>query len=232
MQRSIKRRSYANSSGRAAVAAGKIRLQRAARSMRMAQGTSSRALRLQGKETGYVDNASGNFAMDTTGTIALVNTIAQGASVNQRVGKRCLLKSLQLRGHVVSLATTTFTDGCAVLVYDRRPTGSLPAITDIFDTVSSRSFNNDSNSDRFKVLRRWDWTFTGNSTTPVTGGEAKTFDEFVDLKNLPYVAKAVGTGAIGDIAEGAIYLVTMGIDAAGTTGARLTCGTRLRFVDV
>lgn len=226
------RRAPAGTGARMISAAQRNKLARAAGSMRMAQ-SSSRAIRSsQQKETGYVDVASTNYAMDTTGAIVLLNTVAQGASVNQRVGKRIQLKSLQCRGLMRSLTTTTFTDGAILIVYDRRPDGSLPAITAILDTVSSRSFNNDSNSDRFKVVRRWDRTFTGNTTTPATGGECFNFDEFVGLAGLPTVYKAVGTGAIGDISEGALYLVTVGSDAAGTAAASLTAGFRVRFVDV
>lgn len=184
------------------------------------------------RETGFVDTAVANFNCDTTGTIALVPTIAQGASVNQRVGKKVLLKNVQIRGSGFAGAATLASDSAIMLVYDRRPTGSLPAITDILVTANSASFNNDANSGRFEILYRKNFEFVGNLTAPATGREAVTADKFLNLKMRPMVFKAAGTGAIGDIEQGALYCVTVGSVAAGTTAPTYNIGFRTRFLDV
>lgn len=187
---------------------------------------------LADKETGFVDLAAGSFVNNTTGTIALIATVAQGASVNQRIGKKIRLKSVQVRGTTISGSAGIFCDCAALLVYDRRPTGSLPGITDILDTATAASMNNDANSGRFVILRRWDWIMTGNSTTPATGNEAQSFDKYVPINGKQIVYKAAGTGAIGDIEEGALYFVSVGNQAAGTGASAMTIGFRTRFVDV
>lgn len=184
------------------------------------------------KEVGYVDLAVAGRAFDTTGTITLVATISQGAGTTQRVGKRCNYRSVSIKGSLFSGTTTTGALATLLLVYDRRPTGVLPAITDILVSANSRSFNNDDNSGRFEIVRRWDYRFTGNLTTPATGNEYQMCQEFVDLKNRPIAFKAAGTGAIGDIEQGALYLVTVGDQAAGTGAASSNLGIRTRFVDV
>lgn len=184
------------------------------------------------KDTGFVDLASGAYAFDTTGTIVLLATVAQGASVNQRIGKKAMWKSLQCRGTLNSGTTTTIADGAFLVVYDRRPTGSLPAITDILVTANSTSFNNDANSGRFQILKRVDFVHTGNSTTPATGGECIDGSFFLDLKNKPVVFKAAGTGAIGDIEEGALYFVSVGATVPGTAASVGTLAFRTRFQDV
>lgn len=183
-------------------------------------------------ETGFVDLPLANYAMDTTGTIALVATVAQGASVNQRVGKKILWKSIQVRGDFQANTTATSNDVTMLLIYDRRPTGALPAITDILVTANSQAFNNDANSGRFKILRRVDRTIIGNSTTPATGMEAFSVDDYISLKGLPGVFKAAGSGAIGDIEEGALYLVTVGNRVAGNTAVTGVLAFRTRFLDV
>lgn len=183
------------------------------------------------KETGYVDTASAAYALDTTGAIALISTIAQGTSVNQRVGKKVLLKSLQIRGAAQQGSTATLNDCAVLIVYDKRPTGSLPAVTAILDTANSNSFNNDSNSGRFKIVRRWDFCLSGNSATPATGNEIKDMSQYIPLNGLPLVFKAATTGVIGDIEEGALYVVTVGATGAGTAAASAQLGFRLRFVD-
>jgi len=185
------------------------------------------------KETGFVDLASAAYNFNTTGSIVLIPTIAQGASVNQRVGKKIKLKSLNCRGYVYNQDDASFNDCALLIVYDRRPTGSLPAITDILVAASSVSFNNDANSGRFQILKRDDFMMTGEtdpaSTRDCTNA-ALSADFFLNLRNLPCTFKAAGTGAIGDIEEGALYLVTVGNQAAAYGIGQLAF--RTRFVDV
>lgn len=182
------------------------------------------------KNAGYVDLAYGTYALDTTGTIALVATIAQGAGVQQRIGKKASYKSVQVRGICYSGTGTTVADSSVMLVYDREPAGALPAITDILNTATSQSFLNDVNSKRFRIMRRWDFAFAGASGTP-TSASVHQVDEWIDMKNLPVQFKAAATGAIGDIAAGALYIVTVGNTAAGATAPIGNLGFRTRFTD-
>lgn len=189
-------------------------------------------MKQKARSASYVDLAQANYALTTTGSIVLVATMAQGVSVNQRVGKKAAYKSVQIRGEVQSGTAGTLAAGAAILVYDRKPTNALPAITDILVTANNGAFLNDVNSDRFQIVRRWDWVLTGNSTTPATGGEYINFDEYVDLKKRAVEFNAAGTGAIGDIAKGALYFVTVGNIAAGATAGICTASFRTRFFDV
>lgn len=182
------------------------------------------------RETGYVDTAVTNYVFDTTGAIALIPTIAQGASTNQRIGKKAFIKSIQCRGSFLSGTTATINDVALLVVYDKRPTGALPAITDILVSANSRSFNNDTNSGRFRILKRIDATLSGDQNLSTGVSPAMNADFFLKV-NKPIVFKAAGTGGIGDIEEGAIYVVTVGNVAAGTAAALCTLGFRTRFQD-
>lgn len=182
------------------------------------------------RETGYVDLAIANYALDTTGSVTLIATIAQGASVNQRIGKKAMYKSIQMRGLVYGGTTATINDVAYFIVYDKRPTGALPTVTDILVSASSEAFNNDANSGRFKVLKRCDHVLVGNSATPTVDNVAYEPDFYLKCRK-PVVFKAAGTGAIGDIEEGALYLVTVGNIAAGTAAAVLSAGFRVRFTE-
>lgn len=184
------------------------------------------------QEVNFVDLGVGNYAMDTTGTVTLINTIPQGASQNQRIGKRCYLKSLLIRGFAFANTTGVINDVVHMIIYDKRPTGSLPAITDILTSTNSVSFMNDTNTNRFEVIRRSDNILIGSSTAPMaTGREALTVDQFIPLKKRPMIFAAAGTGAIGDIEEGALYLVTVGNNPPGTTAATLSVAFRTRFTE-
>lgn len=183
------------------------------------------------KETGYVDLAFASYALDTTGSIILIPTIAQGTAVTQRVGKKVMLKSLQCRGYMLNNAAATYNDVAFLIVYDKRPTGALPAITDILVGINASSMNNDNNSGRFQVLKRVDADLTGIPATSNGTGPGMSVDFYLPIKGKQIVYKAAATGAIADIEEGALYLVTVGIQAAGTTAAALNVGFRTRFVD-
>jgi len=185
------------------------------------------------KETGYVDLALAGYPLDTTGSVTLLNTVAQGVAVTQRVGKKILMKGLQVRGLSQNGSTATINDCAYMIVYDKRPTGALPTITDILVSISSFSMNNDNNSGRFSILKREDFVLLGNSAAAANQTDlmAKSEDWWLDLKKREVVYKAAATGAIGDIEQGALYLVTVGNTAAGTAAATAFMSFRLRFFD-
>lgn len=191
-----------------------------------------RQMRAGVRESGYVDLASAAYECSTTGSITLLATIAQGASINERIGKKATYRSLQFRGSLNNKVSATFNDCAFLIVYDKRPQASLPGITDILESISSRAMNNTQNEGRFRILKRVDEVLLGNVGTPATGREAVNADFFMNLKNLPVVFNAAGTGAIGDIDQGALYLVTLGNNVTGDTSGQLQGSFRTRFDDV
>lgn len=181
-------------------------------------------------DRGYVDLANANYAADTTGTVTLLATIAQGTSVNQRVGKRVHYASIQIRGRAVAGASGVYNDVAFIIVYDKRPTGSLPTITDVLSTSNSNSMNNDDNSGRFQIVRRVDHLLLGNGTACVSGREGQNMDDFIKFRR-PVVYKIGAAGTIGDIEEGALYGISIGSSAAGATAALFTLSFRVRFTE-
>lgn len=183
------------------------------------------------RDPGFVDLANANRGCDTTGSITLVATIAQGTTINQRIGKKAQYKSFQVRGHIFAGSLGTISQAGWMLVYDKRPSGALPAITDILTSVSSFAFPNDANANRFHTIKRCDYEVIGDSTGPATDSVAYKVEEYVKFKGM-IGFKAAGTGAIADIEEGAVYLVTYGDTAAGTGAPDSDLAIRTRFVDV
>jgi len=183
------------------------------------------------QEVNYVDLPQASYNLDTNGTVTLLATISQGASVNQRIGKRAYLKSLLIRGLAFSGTATTICDATFLIIYDKRPTGALPAITDILTAVQPSAFMNDNNTGRFEIIRRSDFNLIGNQTTPSTGNEAVNVDMFIPLKKRPITFESAGTGAIGDIDSGALYLVTLSSVGPGTGAGFLRVACRTRFTE-
>lgn len=193
---------------------------------------SSRKNKALPREMGYVDLASANYDCSTTGSITLVNTVPQGAGVSERIGKKWRLKTFEMSASCFNGSTATYNDCRIALVYDKRPTGSLPAITDIYDNVNGNSFRKEDNAGRFTIIKQWDVFLVGTSASgDKAPSYAKPFNPKVALGNRLVVNKSAGTGAIGDIEQGALYLVTMGGSATGTAAATLNGTIRVRFQD-
>lgn len=187
-------------------------------------------------DTGYVDRLLSTIQFDTasdavnTGRRVQVNPVPVGATQNQRVGKKILLKGIQIRGLCYSNSTATYNDIAMILVYDKRPntgTGAaMPATTDILAAISAQDMNNDNNAGRFRILRRIDMLLING-----TSAAGYSIDEYVDLKKLPTVYQSAGTGTYGDCSEGALLLIFVGSASAGTAAATFTGNCRVRYYD-
>lgn len=180
----------------------------------------------------YVDLAQTAYANDTTGSIALIATVPQGTTQTTRVGKKIVWDSIQMKGETFGNAAGIFNRCMNLVVYDKRPTGALPAITDILVAANAMSHNNDDNSNRFRIIRKWYFhVLQSNIAAACAEYALKHFDEFIPLhKYCEY--KSLGTGAIADIEEGALYFVTVGNNVAGTAAASTAMVFRTRYHEV
>lgn len=188
----------------------------------------------QAGEAKYVDIANTTYALNTTGSINHISIVPQGTTVTSRVGRKCELKYLQVRGAFLTKSTTTFAAYAAYIVWDQQPNKTLPAITDVLDAANAAALPKRENVQRFRILRKWSGVFMGNSTTPSTGAEAVRIDEYFRLpKGLVIIpTTADTTGGIGDIITGALYLITVGDLAAGTADGNMNVTMRLGFSDI
>jgi len=179
-------------------------------------------------ESLFVDSPSANINCNSSGDIRLMVAIPQGPGVNQRIGKRAFYRSITLRGAVFAGSTMTLADTSVLIIYDKRPTGALPAITDILTTTTPSGFMNDSNSGRFEVIRRMDTIVTGSQSAP-NSNSMINFDHYIPLKSRPVVFETAGTGAIGDIDSGALYIICMSAVGAGTNAPSASLSWRIRY---
>lgn len=176
----------------------------------------------------FVDLAAAAYAVNTTGSITHVSIIPQGAGASARIGRKCTMTSIQIRGVVSADNTTTTARGRLIVVYDNQPNGALPAITAVVDTANPSSFTNDANRERFRVLVNECWSVVGNNLAPTTDSAYQSVDIFRRFK-LPVKFLAAGTGAIADVQQGALYAILLGDVAAGTADVTAVLGYRVRF---
>jgi len=182
----------------------------------------------------WVDTAQATYAVDTTGSITHISIVPQGTSVNAREGKAFRCTSVNIRGFISANSAATQNDYQCCLVWDYSPQKVLPAITDIFDSVTSLSFPKRENNERFKIVKKYKGILLGNSAAPTTGDETFHIDDYVKLPKDANVLCTTGdtTGAIGDVIQGALYWVTMGFHApSATLAAVATMGFRVNFTD-
>lgn len=177
-------------------------------------------------------------AIATAGTItASINLILQGVTEVQRVGRKCTITNVNWR-YNISLAEADAVadprngDTVRVIMFlDKQANGATAAVTDILESADWQSFNNLSNSARFRTL--YDKTHNLNYLTLASDGagvvsSASVARESTFFKrcSVPLEFSAT-TGAIGEIRSNNIGVLLISRTGASTFGSKI----RLRFSD-
>jgi len=188
-------------------------------------------------EAKYVDVANAAYNCDSTGSLAHISIVPQGTTVNSRVGRKCELSYVQLRGEVTNGSTAKVSSWALYLVWDEQPNKALAAINAVLDGSDTYSFPKRENVQRFKIIRKWTGVCCGNNTTAAqqTSNTTVRIDEYVRLpKGLVIVpTTADTTGAMADIITGALLFVAVGNNGtAGTSAPTATLTMRVGFRDV
>ncbi len=178
--------------------------------------------------------------MDTTLTIAgpvistvttnadafTLNLIEPGNGSYNRIGRKAFMKSVRISGLIAYQTnndpTTNNSQGNMlrmVLVWDKQPSGTLPAYNVMFGRTSQAGVESAQvfdklrydNTARFQVLKdcyvKSKKNVSGDTGTVNLGTEVFYVDEFVELKNRTTVFSGDSDPVtIADISSGALYL--------------------------
>lgn len=116
-----------------------------------------------------------------------INLISAGTGESQRIGRKCKVTSIHLKGSIVFNDVTdanTTSDIVRVILYlDKQCNGATAAVADILDlgqTTDVYAFRNLQNSSRFRVL--YDKSYSMQSPSGAFNGTTVTYGE--DLKGL------------------------------------------------
>ena len=96
-------------------------------------------------ELKFIDSADVNKAILTGGEIFLLNGVATGTDISNRVGRKICMKSLIFNANVFNVATTANAlQGIMIrhmIIYDSQPNSSatVPAVTDILSVATTLS---------------------------------------------------------------------------------------------
>lgn len=189
----------------------------------------------RGAELKFFDTALA-FSFDLTGEVPATGQlvlIPQGVTESTRVGRKCVVQSITMRG--VSLlqpaaAAQTATTVVMMLVQDRQCNGAAAGATDVMTSTNFTSaFRNLSNSSRFKILKKWRWNYNpaaGISTA--FSNTIKSFDWSRKL-NVPLEFSST-TGAITELKSNNLFLLA-GADGNSDDLVTVQGNCRVRFSD-
>lgn len=179
-------------------------------------------------EAHYLDTSSGAMSFNTTGGIVHLNAIALGDDILQRHANRIMMFSVHVIGQVQVGATSVIPQGFWSIVYDRQPQGALPAITDIYATASTNTFQRMDTRDRFSILYRQHFQLEGNATTP-TADSLRRVDRIIHMRRQAAYTTGETSGDIQYVKTGGLYLVWLSSNAADTTAAAGVLQCRVVF---
>jgi len=188
-----------------------------------------------GSENKFFDTAL-SFNVDATGEVPATGQlvlIPQGVTESTRVGRSCVIKSIQLRGSMLFAPSTAASATTIVYLYvvqDTQCNGAAAAVTDVVTSTSLNvALTNLENSQRFRVLKRMKIRFNpGAGVTTAYNSVSVPFDWYKKC-NIPMDYSDV-TGAIGTIRSNNIFLMA-GTDGQSDDIVSVGGTARVRFSD-
>jgi len=187
----------------------------------------------QPSELKFFDTTLG-FLFDATGEVPATGQlclIPQGTTDATRIGRKAVIKSIQIKGQVTMTPNAAATASTTIFLYvvlDRQCNGAAASATDIWTSnAPSTAFLNLDNSERFKILKKWviDMTPQAGATTVLNTQQFSI--EWYKKLNIPITWDSTA-GAITEIRSNNIFLY------AGTYNqddmVSMNGGCRLRFV--
>lgn len=187
-------------------------------------------------ELKVIDTAEAQYAINTTGSVTLLNGVVTNTDFNTRVGRKIQIKSVQIRGFVSPTNVTGAAPQLAriLLVWDtQNNSAAISTMAQILAVSTSTSFLNLDNRDRYKILKEWMMPLGHiiNTATQATAGSPTVHRINIYRKMNNETIYSGTTAAITNIATGALLLVTIGSIAAGGTDAIAQLSCRVRFTD-
>lgn len=176
------------------------------------------------------------FNLDTTGEVPATGQlvlIPQGVTESTRVGRKCVIKSIQIRANLTfqpGAAATAATNGYIYLVQDTQTNGAAAGVTDVLTSNNlAVAMRNLANSERFKIYKLFAWSFVSTAGVTTAYNDVRKQWTYYKKCNIPLEFSST-TGAITELRSNNLFLL------AGTDGGAddtvIVGGTcRVRFSD-
>ncbi len=186
-------------------------------------------------ELKFHDVEVNDAAVTAVGTIQTsIVLIAQGVTESERIGRKCVVRNISWRFGLeknTATAATSRTTTRIIMYWDKQANGDNAAVIDILESDNYQSFNNLSNSGRFRILMDRVYTMSptaqsGDGTTTDQGGFGMNDTFFKDV-NIPLEFSAAA-GAIASLKSNNIGILTI---SEADHGLVLDSKCRVRFTD-
>jgi len=179
---------------------------------------------LTGKPEFKVIDSVGSTTVSTTGTLTLLNGLAEGDSATTRDGRQVLFKSIQLflRGTMNGSATNTTIR--SIIFMDKQPNETAPTMASLLATTVAGgvdAYRNLDNRKRFVILH--------DSRMILTTDFSERVHEHYKKMSLVTQYDSGNAGTIADITSNSLYLLQV-CDEATNTPVQIF-NVRLRFID-
>lgn len=189
-------------------------------------------------ELKFFEDTQDVSAITTTGIIAYIslNRIAQGNGESNRVGRKCVIKKINLRGELLLPSQTSIANGTntiRVIVYlDKQCNGATATVTNILQSADERSFNNLSNSQRFRILKDWFVAINSTYSTSLTTFGTGPMQKILTMNkkcNIPIEFSGT-TSNISSISSNNIGVMAI-CSNVGSSNPTIVLTSRVRFSD-
>jgi len=170
--------------------------------------------RYQGRDSEYkfFDTAL-SFSFDLTNEVPATGQlvlIPQGVTESTRVGRKCVIKSILLKGTINLIpGANALASGNAFqwLVLDKQTNGAAAAVTDVFTgSAAGTALRNLANSSRFQIIKKFKWQLSPMAgVTTAFNTQALHYNWFKRC-NIP-IEYSSTTGAITEIRSNNLFLI-------------------------
>ena len=181
-----------------------------------------------------------SLAVTSTGAFFPLNFLATGADINNRVGRKITLKSVQVRLRFTPSGNPAINDVARVMViYDRQSNQGTPVVSDVLQTIDSAGltsstvfdFKSISNEERFLILQDKTFTFPQLAATMA----ANAYSDFTQDTSITTYNKLNHLCSYGQGSNypdtGTLWLFLIGSNAPATSPTVAQWTSRVRFTD-
>jgi len=186
----------------------------------------SRGLILAEGELKAVD-VSGSPGFNTGATCTLINGVARGDEISERIGRKTTMKSIQIR---IKATSGTATEACRFLVvYDKQANAAALTAATVLNAATVEDMKNLENRSRFWILH--DEQFVMGASGGTTGIPTMRELSWYRKVKLPVIYNSGDAGTVADITTGSLYVITIGSEAPGATASSAVMRSRVRYAD-
>lgn len=169
-----------------------------------------------------------DFDVNTTGEMVLLNGIARGDDISERVGRQVNLVSVNFDASTFQSAGGVAQNIRWAIVYDRYPNGVAPTVAQVFTVVGDPSSPRTlDNRQRFTVLASKHLQIMPVGVT----GCLHTVKKYRALHGLSTTFNNGDAGTVADIVSGALYLLLDGTVEDGHGDCGIYGHVRVRYTD-